>query len=124
MKERSGQKRIHRGSLQIRRRLALFLTAALFLSGCAGEDASWNWEEEHPEASGVQEPADAEKWQEAAAYRNLYDAQIYEGNIIPDVQEYAFPVNVTFDRFAVSLGMWWRRKPCWRMETRRPWMTT
>lgn len=83
--------------------LAVLIASALLAAGCgAGSfDTETGKEGEAPE---LLEPAEEEEIWEAAKRRNLYDADVYQGNVFPDIVEYGFAVNVQFERFEVMLG--------------------
>lgn len=79
------------------------LAAVLFFTGCGAEtDMSGLLEDEQPVA--LIQPVEEEELWEAAAYRSLFDAEVYQGSIYPDIQEYSFPIDVVFDRYEVMQG--------------------
>lgn len=76
--------------------------AVLFLTGCS---AASIFSDMNSESIELLDPVEEVESFEAAAYRNLYDADVYTGNILPDIVEYSFPAgNVKFDHFAVMPG--------------------
>lgn len=76
--------------------------AALFLTGCS---AASIFSDTRNESITLLDPVEEVESFEAAAYRNLYNANVYTGNIMPDTVEYSFPAgNVKFDHFTVMLG--------------------
>ena len=89
-----------------RNHICLALTISLFFTGCgimqtsAGPDAAEN---ENPAVTlhDPEEPADS--W-EAAAYRNLYDAQVYSAAVFPETKEYYFDMDIVLDQFAAYPG--------------------
>lgn len=95
---------LHRkpGRLEIRAGICLAAMAALFFTGCGVQPLPSDLENE---AVTLLDPLEEVENFEAAAYRNLYNADVYTGSVLPDIVEYSFPAgNVTFERFTVMLG--------------------
>lgn len=105
-KKRRGKKRncLHRKSVrpEMRAGICLAVITALFFTGCGVESIPSDLENE---TIALLDPVEEAESFEAAAYRNLYNADVYAGSVMPEIVEYSFPAgNVTFDRFAVMLG--------------------
>ena len=85
-----------------RRLLGLAMTAFLMtaMTGCG----------EAPKQAAVTEevkllePVGLSGSGEAAAYRNLYDAQVYSATVVPYVEEYGFEEDVVLDRICAFPG--------------------
>ncbi len=85
-----------------RRLLGLAMTAFLMtaMTGCG----------EAPQQAAVTEevkllePVGLSGSGEAAAYRNLYDAQVYSATVVPYVEEYGFEEDVVLDRICAFPG--------------------
>lgn len=104
MKEKERRNCLHRklGRLKIRAGICLIVIAALLFAGCGVQPILSDLENE---TITLLDPVEEVENFEAAAYRNLYNADVYAGSILPDIMEYSFPAgNVTFDHFAVMLG--------------------
>lgn len=104
MKEKERRNCLHRklGRLKIRAGICLIVIAALLFAGCGVQPIPSDLENE---TITLLDPVEEVENFEAAAYRNLYNADVYAGSILPDIMEYSFPAgNVTFDHFAVMPG--------------------
>lgn len=82
-----------------RRIVCLILILAMGVWGCGGEAPSGP-EEEIVLLDPVDDPAG---W-EAAARRNLYDAEVYSATVFPYTEEYSFSAGTVFDRFGAYPG--------------------
>ena len=95
--------------------LCVFLCAVLELSGCGaaspdsaeafGHSDLYSGQKTEDQA-GIEliEPVQLTQTWEAAAYRNLYDSQIFAAAVVPEVTEYAFPVGGTLEEFGAYPG--------------------
>ena len=95
--------------------LCVFLCAVLELSGCGaaspdsaeafGHSDLYSGQKTEDQA-GIEliEPVQLTQTWEAAAYRNLYDSQIFTAAVVPEVTEYAFPVGGTLEGFDAYPG--------------------
>ena len=95
--------------------LCVFLCAVLELSGCGaaspdsaeafGHSDLYSGQKTEDQA-GIEliEPVQLTQTWEAAAYRNLYDSQIFAAAVVPEVMEYAFPVSGTLEEFGAYPG--------------------
>ncbi len=78
--------------------MTAFLTAAMI--GCGGETRQAAITEEVQ----LLEPVGLTGSGEAAAYRSLYDADVYSATIVPYVEEYGFEEDVVLDRLCAYPG--------------------
>lgn len=95
--------------------LCVFLCAVLELAGCGaappdsaetfGHSDLYSGQKTEDQA-GIEliEPVQLTQTWEAAAYRNLYDSQIFAAAVVPEVMEYAFPVGGTLEEFGAYPG--------------------
>ncbi len=95
--------------------LCVFLCAVSGLSGCGaaspgsaeafGHSDLYSGQKTEDQA-GIEliEPVQLTQTWEAAAYRNLYDSQIFTAAVVPEVTEYAFPIGGTLEEFDVYPG--------------------
>ncbi len=95
--------------------LCVFLCAVLELAGCGaassdsaeafGRSDLYSGQKTEDQA-GIEliEPVQLTQTWEAAAYRNLYDSQIFAAAVVPEVTEYAFPVGGTLEEFGAYPG--------------------
>lgn len=85
----------------------VILSAVLFLDGCSSSiqavfsqdttESSW---EDVP----LDEPAQPIEGWEKVVSRKLYDVKIYPAVVVPYTEEYAFPLDVTVDRYEIFPG--------------------
>lgn len=78
--------------------MTVFLTAAMTGCGEVPQQAAITEEVELLEPVGLTGSG------EAAAYRNLYDAEVYSATVVPYVEEYGFEEDVVLDRFCAFPG--------------------
>lgn len=78
--------------------LAFCLTAVM--TGCGEEQG----QESAAEAVTLLEPAGLAGSSEAAACRNLYDADVYSATVVPYVEEYAFAEDIVLEEFRAFPG--------------------
>lgn len=86
--------------------ICLVLAISLFLTGCSIKQASGNLDEAGDENTTVilHDPAEPEDGWEPAAYRDLYDAQVFSAAVFPETEEYYFDMDVVLDQFGTYLG--------------------
>lgn len=104
MRKKEAQDCLHRkvGRPGIRAGICLVSAAALFFTGCGEKPITSDLKDE---TITLLDPVEEVESFEAAVYRNLYNANVYTGNVMPDIVEYSFPAgSVKFDRFTVMLG--------------------
>lgn len=82
-----------------RRIVCLILALAMALCGCGGEAAP----NEKEEIALLDPVGDSSGW-EAAARRNLYDADVYSATVYPYTEEYFFGTDMVFDGFGAYPG--------------------
>lgn len=85
--------------------LALTVSLTLAMAGCAETPLQENASQE----VALLEPVGMTGAGEAAAYRNLYDAEIYSATVVPYVEEYGFDEDVVLDQIQAFPGETVRR---------------
>lgn len=83
----------------IRKFFCLMLILSVGISGCGSEEALKEEEE-----IALLEPLDSSEGWEAAARRNLYDAEIYSATVFPYTEEYSFGKDVVLEKFLAFPG--------------------
>lgn len=84
-----------------KQRISLLLIAALSLSLCS---CSASAEETSVKQIELVEPVNAVSGTEAAAYRNLYNVEVYSATVYPSVREYSFAGDTEIESFGAFLG--------------------
>lgn len=82
-----------------RRIICLILVLAMTAWGCGRQEPSGEEEE-----IVLLDPLDDSQGWEAAARRNLYDANVYPAAVFPYTEEYSFGMDVVFDRYGAYPG--------------------
>ena len=85
-----------------KKRISLLLSAILILSlaGCGKEEVVSN---QGTDITLI-EPVNATSNYEKAAYRTIYDAQIYSATVVPYIEEYSSEYGMTFDHYGAFSG--------------------
>ena len=83
----------------IRKFACLMLILSVGISGCGSEEVLKEEEE-----IALLEPLDSSEGWEAAACRNLYDAEVYSSTVLPYTEEYSFGKDVVLDKFLAFPG--------------------
>lgn len=91
---------------KFRKHICIVLAISLFLMGCGTTQRS-----DDPDGAGsenetvtLHDPAEPEDRWESAAYRDLYDAQVFSAAVFPETEEYYFDVDIVLDQFDAYLG--------------------
>lgn len=79
--------------------ILLIMSMVLSLCGCASQS-----QEVSSTTIELVEPVNAPASIERAAYRNLYDTEVYAATVYPQVAEYAFSKDVQVEEYAAYLG--------------------
>lgn len=86
--------------------ISLMLALLLFLTGCGKQDTDGAYGTEGTENEKIvlHDPAEPMDSWEAAAYRDLFNAQVYSAAVFPETKEYSFDRDIVLDQFALYPG--------------------